>query len=85
MNAERNTEKRSRKHCCRTREISIKYSECVFVALSYSELKLHPPCFIVICALLRLYSILPQLINYTTEGEKLLHIKCVLIFSTTSD
>jgi len=84
MYAERNNEERSRNHCCRRRAISITHSQCVFVALSYSALKADAPCFIVICALLRLYSIFPQLINNTTDGEKLLNKKCVLNLSTTS-
>jgi hypothetical protein len=84
MYAERNNEERSCNHCCRGRAISITYSQCVFEALRYSALKAHAPCFIVICALLHLYSIFPQLINNTTDGEKLLNKKCVLNFSTTS-
>jgi hypothetical protein len=82
MYAEHNTEERSRNYCCRGRVISITYSECVFIVLSYWELKAHAPCFIAICALPRLYSIFPQLINYTIDGEMLLNIKCV--FFTTS-
>jgi hypothetical protein len=84
MYAERNIEESSRNHRYRGTAKSITYTECVFAALRYLELKAHAPCFIAICALRRLYSIFPQLINNTTDGEKLLNIKCVLILSTTS-
>jgi hypothetical protein len=44
----RNIEARPRDNCCSGKAISITYSECVFVALSYPACNVHAPRFIVI-------------------------------------
>jgi hypothetical protein len=47
----RNIEAHARNHCCRGKEISITYCECVSVSLSYPACKAHAPYYIVICGL----------------------------------
>ena len=78
MYVQRNIEARWRNHCCRRKAVSIKYSECVLVALTRHIIVLSVAC-------LALPYFFPSCL---TNGmifweKKLLNLKCVLIFSTT--
>jgi hypothetical protein len=75
----RNNEARSPNQCCWGKAISIKYSECVFVALVIQHAKcmrhshMWPLCVYHICP--------HYLINSTTVRKSLLTIKCLFWFS----
>ena len=75
---------RSCYHCCSGKAVSATYSECVFVALGvYHVLHMR---HIVICGLsgcALFLHITPETAQFP-EKRKLLNIKCILIFSTTS-
>ena len=77
-----NTEACSRNQCCRGKEISISYSECVFAAFVIQQ-AVRMRCSIlksVACLAVPYFTHYP--INETIFGKTLLNIKCVLIFST---
>ena len=81
VNYKRNIEVHSPYYCCRGKAVSSTYSECVSVAL-VSQHATRMRC-IVICGLSGFTMFFPHyLINGTILGKKLLHMKCVLIFST---
>jgi hypothetical protein len=70
-----------------SRIYGITYSECVcmcFCSLIYPVSKAHAPYYIVVCAL-PVTAVFTHTTSYTARfsGEKLLNIKCVLIFSAT--
>ena len=46
-----NIRARSRNNCCRARAISITYSECVPVGISYPTFETLAPHFVIICGL----------------------------------
>ena len=50
MYVQRDTETRSRNHCCRGIAISITYCDSIY-SLSYPACKVHAPYYIVICSL----------------------------------
>jgi hypothetical protein len=78
----RNTEARSRNHCCSGKETSIIYSECVSVTIVIQ----HATGMSVLYSHMWsvwLYNIFPRyFISGTIFGAVLLNIKRVLIFST---
>jgi hypothetical protein len=81
----RNSQARSRNHCCRGKAISITYSECVFVALVIQHAKgTHRAIGLLSSVACLVLPYFPHyLINGTIFGKTLLNIKCVLFVSTT--
>jgi hypothetical protein len=76
MNVWRNTEARSRNHCCRGKAISITCSECVFVALVIQHSMRM--CRIVICGP---PDVFPHYLKNGKIFEKTsLSIKCAFLF-----
>jgi hypothetical protein len=79
MYAQRNNETRSCNYCCSGKEISITYSDCVFVASGIQHaMRMR---LIVICRLPGSTTFFHN-ISWILE-KKIMNKKCVLIFSTT--
>jgi hypothetical protein len=73
---------RSREHCCRGKEISITYSQFMFLALVIENAKRMSR--IASCVQSGCTLFFPHyLINGTVFGKKSFNKMCVLIFSTT--
>jgi hypothetical protein len=80
----RNTEARSRNHCCRGKAISITYSECVSVALVIQHAKRMLRIILpsVACLALQYFSTSHK--RHDFQKKKVTqHKMCVLIFSKT--
>jgi hypothetical protein len=75
MYVERNSEARSRNHCCRGKAINITYSECLSVALVMPACNAHAPSHLR--PALPYFSTLPHK-QQTIFGKTLLKIKFVL-------
>jgi len=74
----RNTEGRSRNHCCSGKARSITYSECVFLALVTEHTRLmHSIILTTACLPLQYFSILFHISKTFGEKKMLLNIKCV--------
>jgi hypothetical protein len=80
---QRNIEARSRNHCCSEKEISITYSESVFVAFVIQQAMRLRRIILSSVACLPVPYFSHYLIHGTAVGRTLLNIKCVVTFSTT--
>ena len=87
MYVSRYTEGRPRNHCCRGKEISIAYSECVFVALGIEHaMRMRRIILSYVACLDVTHFFLFSTLSHKRQvfrHKKLLNIKCVFIFSTT--
>jgi len=76
MYYKRNTQSRSRNHCCRGKAIIITYTECVFRRLGFQHANRTRLLMLSVSCLALPLFIPHYLINSTIFGKKLLTIKC---------
>jgi hypothetical protein len=83
MHVKCNNDPQMHNHCCSIKAVSIRYSECVSVALVIQHAKRMRRVIFSSVACLFLPYISTYFINGTILGKKLLRINCLLNFPTT--